>query len=95
MDAAAELERNPVSKHQSQPEYGDEQADVGRDCRTRFARPNSRALMGTRKYSIFPAQLTTSSIGDLVRLIHILALCLTIQSLFENDYSLIRVHIVN
>ena len=33
MDAAAELERNPVSKHQIQPEYGDEQADTGRDCR--------------------------------------------------------------
>ena len=34
MDAAAELGRNPVSKHQIQPEYGDEQADAGRDCRT-------------------------------------------------------------
>ena len=31
MDAAAELGRNPVSKHQIQPEYGDEQADTGRD----------------------------------------------------------------
>ena len=31
MDAAAELGRNPVSKHQVQPEYGDEQADAGRD----------------------------------------------------------------
>ena len=35
MDAAAELGRNPVSKHQIQPKYGDEQADAGRDCRTR------------------------------------------------------------
>ena len=26
MDAAAEFGRNPVSKHQIQPEYGDEQA---------------------------------------------------------------------
>ena len=26
-DAVAELGRNPVSKHQIQPEYGDEQAD--------------------------------------------------------------------
>ena len=41
MDAAAELGRNPISKHQIQPEYGDEQADAGRDCRTRLARPNS------------------------------------------------------
>ena len=31
MDAAAELGRNPVSKHQIQPECGDEQADAGRD----------------------------------------------------------------
>ena len=31
MDAAAELERNPVSKHQIRPEDGDEQADAGRD----------------------------------------------------------------
>ena len=31
MDAAAELGRNPVSKHQIQSEYGDEQADAGRD----------------------------------------------------------------
>ena len=30
MDAAAELGRNPLSKHQIQPEYRDEQADVGR-----------------------------------------------------------------
>ena len=32
MDAAAELGRNPVSKHQIQPENGDEQADAGRHC---------------------------------------------------------------
>ena len=32
MDAAAELGRNPVvSKHQIQPEHGDEQVDAGRD----------------------------------------------------------------
>ena len=31
MDAAAEIGRNPVSKHQIQSEYGDEQADAGRD----------------------------------------------------------------
>ena len=44
MDAAAELGRNPVSKHHIQPDYGDEQADAGRDdCQTRLARPNSQA----------------------------------------------------
>ena len=32
MDAAAELGRNPLSRHQVKPEYGDEQADTGRDC---------------------------------------------------------------
>ena len=42
MDAAAELGRNSVSKHQIQPEYGDEQADAGRGCRTRLARPKLR-----------------------------------------------------
>ena len=35
MDAAAELGRNPVSKHQIQPEYGGEQTDVGRDGYTK------------------------------------------------------------
>ena len=29
--AAAELGKNPVCKHQIQPEYGDEQAIAGRD----------------------------------------------------------------
>ena len=43
---AAELGSNPVSKHQIQPEYGDEQADAGRDCRTRLARPNLRRERG-------------------------------------------------
>ena len=47
MDAAAELGRNPVSKHQIQPEYGDEQADAGRDCGSRFARPNFQARTRT------------------------------------------------
>ena len=51
MDAGAEIGRNPVSKHQIQPEDGDEQADAGRDCRTRLARPNSRARTGTEEYS--------------------------------------------
>ena len=31
MDAAAELGRNPVSKHQIQSEYGGEHADAGRE----------------------------------------------------------------
>ena len=51
MGAAAELGRNLVSKHQIQPEYGDEQADAGRGCRTRLAGPHSQARTGTGKYS--------------------------------------------
>ena len=51
MDAAAEVGRSPVCKHQIQPEYGNEQADAGRDCRTRLARPNSQARTRTGKYS--------------------------------------------
>ena len=50
MDAAAELGRNPVSKHQIQPEYRDEQADAGRDDWARLARPNSQARTGTGEY---------------------------------------------
>ena len=50
MDAAAELERNAVSKHHIQPEYGDEQADARRDGWTRLARPNFQALTGTVEY---------------------------------------------
>ena len=74
MDAAAELGRNPVSKHQVQPEYGDEQADAGR-----AAEPVSRGqiLRHARGQGniIFPVQLTTSRIGNLTRLIHTLAIC--------------------
>ena len=50
MDAAAELGRDAVSKHQIQPEDGDEQADTGRDCLTRLPRPNSQARTQTGKY---------------------------------------------
>ena len=66
MEAAVELGRNPVSKHRIQREYGDEQADAGRDCRTRLARPNSQAPTPT-----------SSRIRNLTRLIH--ALCVTIH----------------
>ena len=50
-DGAAELGRNPVNKRQIQPEYGDEQADARKDCRTRLARPNFQVRTGTGKYS--------------------------------------------
>ena len=51
MDAATEIGKNPVSQHQIQPEYRDEQANAGRDYRTRLARPISQARTETGKYS--------------------------------------------
>ena len=54
MDAAAEIDRNPVSKHQIQPEYRDERADAERNCRTRLERPNYQARTGTEKNIHFP-----------------------------------------
>ena len=84
MDAAAELGRNPVSKHQIQPEFEDEQADAGRDCRTRLARPSSQARTNAdREMFIFPVQLTTRRTGNLTRLIDTLAICVTIHRLYS------------
>ena len=51
MDAVAEFGRNPASKDQIQPEYGDDQADAGREYRARIAGPNSQAQTRTGKYS--------------------------------------------
>ena len=79
MDAAAELGRNSVSKHQIQPEYGDEQADAGRDCRTRLARPISQARTNADR-EIFMFPLTTCRTGNLTRLIPIVAICVTIHT---------------
>ena len=53
MDAAAEIGRNLVRKHQIQPEYGDEQADAGRDCRARLETKVSGADED-REIFIFP-----------------------------------------
>ena len=71
MDAAAELGRDPVRKHQIEPEHGDEQADAARrDCRTRLATKFSGAN-ADREMCIFSVQLITSRIGNLTQLIHI------------------------
>ena len=77
MDAAAELGRNPVSKHHIQPEYGDEQADAGLNPsrETKFS-----GTHGDRGIFIFPVQLTTSRIGNLTRLIHTLLYVMTIHT---------------
>ena len=65
---------SPIS-YQIQAEYGEEQADAGRNCRNRLERPNSQARTGTGKYSFSPVQLTTSRIGNLTRSILTLAIC--------------------
>ena len=81
MAAAAELGRNSViSKHQIQPEDGDEQADAGRDGWTRLARPNSQARTGTGEY-YFPCSTDhEQDLATLPRLIHTLAICATIYA---------------
>ena len=81
MDAVAEIGRNPVSRHQIQPEYrmDNEQAGAGRDCRTRLARPNCQAQTGRQEILFFPVQLTTSRISNLTRLIHILLYAMIIH----------------
>ena len=72
MNAVVEHGRNPVSiSTRLSPEYGDEQADAGRDCRTRFARPNSH----TPNIN-FPCSAATCRHGNLTRLIHTLAICM-------------------
>ena len=46
------IERRRGTREESriQPEYGDEQADAGRDGQTRRARPKSQARTGTGEY---------------------------------------------
>ena len=80
MDAAAELGRNPVSKHQIQPEYG----EMSRLTRDGTAEPVSRdqILRHARGQGniIFPVQPTTSRIGNLTRLIHTLLYVMAIRT---------------
>ena len=72
MDAAAEIGRNPVSKHsQIQPEL----CRMSRLTRDGTAEPVSRdkfLMCGDRETFIFSVQLTTSRISNLTRLIHTL-----------------------
>ena len=76
MDAAAGLGRNPVSKHQIQPEYG-----VSRLTRDGMAEPVSRdQILRHARGQAFPVQLTTSRIGSLTRLIHTLLYVMTIHT---------------
>ena len=72
MDTAAELRRNPVSKHQIQPEYEVGQADAGWEDRTRLARPNSQARTGTGKKTFFICSADHEQDWQNYRLIHTL-----------------------
>ena len=80
MDAAAEIGRNYVGKHQIQPEYGDEQAG-----RRGTGLPNPSRVTkfsgadADREILFFLVQLTTSSIGNHTRLIHTFVICVTIH----------------
>ena len=93
MDAAAELGRNPVSKHQIQPKYGDEQADAGRVRQSNPSRETKfSGANGDREIFIFPVQLTTCRIGNLTRLIHTLAICVTVPyRYFQHAHFIPRV----
>ena len=77
--AAAELGRNPVSKHQSQPQYGDEQVDPGLPNPSRETKFSGTSA--DREIFIFPVQLITCRTGNLTRLIHTLAICVTIHTI--------------
>ena len=70
MDAAAELGINYVSKHQIQPGAG--RPNPSRE--TKFSGTNA-----DREILIFPVELTTCRTGNLTRLIHTLAICVTIH----------------
>ena len=83
MGASTGIGRNSVSKHQIQREYGDEQADAGRDCQTLLATKFSGANGDSWNILIFPVQLTTSRIGSLTQLI----LMLTIFDVICGDHT--------
>ena len=82
MDAAAELERNPVSRHQIQPESGDEQAGAGTGLPNPSRETKFSGANADREIFSFPVQLATSRIGNLIRLIHTLATCVTIHGAY-------------
>ena len=72
MDAAAEIGRNLVNKHQIQPEYW-RMSRVTWDGTAEPVREAKFSVVnGDRKIFILSLQLTTSRIGSLTRLIHTL-----------------------
>ena len=53
MDPASELGRNPISNRQIQPDYQDEQADAGRECRNPPRETKFSGANGDREIFIF------------------------------------------
>ena len=80
MDAAAELGKNPVSSIST---IFSQSIEMSRLTLDGTAKPVSRDQILKRERGqetfIFPVQLTTSRIGNLTRLIHTIAMCVTIQ----------------
>ena len=73
MDAAAELGRNPVSKHHIQPQgYGKWEGWCGTERLNPSRETKFSGTYGDRGIFIFSVQLTTSRIGNLTRFIHTL-----------------------
>ena len=96
MGATAELGRNPVTKHQISLNNIKIMSRLTRDgtaepvSRDQFLR---RELNAEREIFIFPVQLmTTRRIGNLTRLIHTLAVCVTI---LEERYQSVRSSRIN
>ena len=81
MDAAAELGENPVSKHNYRFSLSMEMSRLTREGTAEPSRETKLSgANADREIFIFPVQLTTSRIGNLTRLIHTLAICVTIHT---------------
>ena len=78
MDTAAETGSIPVRKHHIQPEYGDEQANAGRYCRTHLASQIFRRERGQGNIH-FPCSANQEQDWQSYPMIHTLAICVTIQ----------------
>ena len=70
MDAAAEIGRNPASKHQIQPECGECAGWRGTGRPNPSRETKFAGADGDREIFIFLVQLTTSRINNLTRLIY-------------------------
>ena len=85
MDAAAEVGRNPVSKHQIQPGYREWTGWCGTGRLNPSRETKFSGTHGDRGMFIFPVQLTTSRVDNLTRPIHTLLYVMTIHN--KNLYA--------